>query len=136
MSEAMTTTLQPGPEPASQPFGRPGRTIGLLGLLLGVFALGTLLLPGKLAFFVLGLLIALQWPVEGVVSVGLFVGLRFLAAGWSILMGAPDVSQPSAPEAAGLHPDSRLGLAPHPYIASLREELANEEIIRSRSDRN
>src|SRR5205085_2691945 len=85
---------------------------------------------------VLGLAIALQWPVAGIVSVGLFVGLRFLAEGWSLLMGASHDSPPSAMEVAGLHPDSRLGLPPHPSIASLREELADEELVRSRSDRN
>ncbi len=222
------TELSQARTAAPRLFRPPGRIIGLLGLLLGVFALGTPLLPGKLAFFVLGLLIlcvgllqnvtgfalpdqgaarswfsrggasiltglllmampkltfaalalllglswmvsggsaivaaigrrgqadwiwplidggvnlvlglaiALQWPIEGIVSVGLFVGLRYLAAGWSIFMGAPHVSLPSAAEAASLHPDSRLGLAPHPYVASLRDELANEVKIRSRSDR-
>ncbi|MCI0380713.1 MAG: metallophosphoesterase [Gemmataceae bacterium] len=82
----------------------------------------------------LGLAIALQWPVTGIVSVGLCVGLRYVSAGWSILVGAPPAALTQVAE-AGLHPDKRLGLAPHPYIAKLRDELANEEMVRSRVDR-
>jgi len=85
---------------------------------------------------VLGLGIALQWPVEGVVSIGLAVGLRCISAGWSLLVGAPRVTVASAADAAGLHPDERLGLAPHSYVGALREELAAEELIRSRGDRS
>lgn len=214
---------------AGRPSRSPGKTIGLFGLLLGIFALGTPLLPGKLAFFVLGLLIlivgllqnmtgfarqdqgatgswfsrggasmltglllmvmpkltfaglalllgiswmasgvsamvaairrsdqaewiwslidggvnivlglaiAVQWPISGILSIGLFVGLRYISAGWSILVSAPQVVAPSGEEAAGLHPDRRLGLAPHPYIANLRDELVNEEKVRVCSDRN
>ena len=36
---------------------------------------------------VLGLAIAVQWPVSGIVSIGLFVGLRYVSAGWSLLVG-------------------------------------------------
>src|SRR5262249_9084553 len=228
LSNPMTTTAQPRAEAASKSFRRPGRMIGLAGLLLGAFALGTPLLPGTLAFLVLGLLIlifgllqnfagfglrdpaaagswfsrggasiltgllliampkltfaglavllglswivgggsavlaaigrrgqadwiwsfidgfvslvlglaiALQWPVSGIVSISVFVGLRCVSAGWSLLLGAPPLPPPTEAEAAGLHPDSRLGLAPHPYIGKLREELASEELIRTRSDR-
>jgi len=85
---------------------------------------------------VLGLGIALQWPVEGVVSIGLAVGLRCVSAGWSLLVGAPRVPALAAADAAGLHPDERLGLAPHSYVGALREELAAEELIRSRGDRS
>ncbi|MCI0682046.1 MAG: metallophosphoesterase [Gemmataceae bacterium] len=85
---------------------------------------------------VLGLAIMLQWPVEGIVSVGVFVGLRYLSAGWSALVGAPSIQAPaSSEEALGLHPDERLGLASHPYFASLRERLISEEQVRLRSDR-
>ena len=161
--------------------------IGLAGVLLGVFALGTPLLPGKLAFLVLGLLILIfgllqnfagfalrdpdaagswfsrggasivtgllliampsltfaglalllglswivsgvsaivaatrsprsgrlalvarstassascsvwrsrvQWPISGIVSIGLFVGLRYVSAGWSLLVGSAPQSR-------------------------------------------
>lgn len=83
----------------------------------------------------LGLGIALQWPVSGIVSVGLFVGLRYLSAGWSLLLGGPSPALQAGPEEPGLHPDSRLGLPPSSYIAGLRAELTAELGIRSHSDR-
>ena len=55
MSEA--SAPQPVDAHASQTTKRPALASGLLGLVLGFLALGALLLPGKLAFFVLGLLI-------------------------------------------------------------------------------
>ncbi len=87
-----------------------------------------------LVSLVLGLAIALQWPIRGIVSVGLAVGLRYVSTGWSILVGAPHALSAAAEE-AGMHPDKRLGLAPHPYIATLRAELVNEEMVRTRVDR-
>jgi uncharacterized membrane protein HdeD (DUF308 family) len=84
---------------------------------------------------VLGLAIALQWPVGGIVSISLYVGLRCVSAGWSTLVGAPPGPLATVAEPAGLHPDARLGLAAHPYVGKLREELAREELIRSRRDR-
>src|SRR5262245_12809780 len=83
----------------------------------------------------LGLAIALQWPVSGIVSIGLYVGLRYVSIGWSTLVGAPQAPPDGVSEAAGLHPDQRLALDPHPYVAKLRDELANEELIRTRVDR-
>ena len=82
----------------------------------------------------LGVMIAIQKPVEGIVSVGLFVGLRCFSAGWSILTSAtaPAVA---ADAAASTHPDVRLGLPPHPYFEAVRTDLAREEMIRSRNDR-
>src|SRR5262249_31718190 len=76
---------------------------------------------------VIGLAIAVQWPVSGIVSIGLFVGLHYLSAGWSILMGAAGTASPAPQAASGEHPDNRLGLPPHPYVASLLEELTLEE---------
>lgn len=83
----------------------------------------------------LGLAIAVQWPITGVASVGVFVGLRFMSAGWSLLVGAPHESPGAMANAAGQHPDSRLALEPHPYIGKLVVELSNELAIRGRSDR-
>jgi uncharacterized membrane protein HdeD (DUF308 family) len=84
----------------------------------------------------LGLAIAFQWPVSGIVSVGLFVGLRCMSVGWSLVWGAPQVQEPAAIEATGLHPDRRLGLAPHPHVEKLCHQLASELAIQRRSDRN
>src|SRR5262249_49647700 len=83
----------------------------------------------------LGLAIALQWPIRGVLSISLYVGLRYVSVGWSLLMGAPRVPPATAAEEAGLHPDRRLGLPPHPYVGKLRAELTAEVAIRNRSDR-
>jgi uncharacterized membrane protein HdeD (DUF308 family) len=80
---------------------------------------------------ILGIAIAIQWPIKGIVSVGLFVGLRCFSAGWSVFTSA--AASPSSGEDA--HPDARLGLSPHPYFASRRSELAMEARIRRRIDR-
>ena len=84
---------------------------------------------------VLGIAIAIQWPLAGVVSIGLYLGLRYISAGWSILLGSTEETQTSAADMAGLHPDARLGLAPHPYFGKLCDELNLEEKVRIRSDR-
>jgi len=84
---------------------------------------------------VLGGAIAVQWPVGGIVSVGLYVGLQCISAGWSILVGTPQFPRVAAADTEHLHPDERLGLPAHPYLGRLREQLAVEEVVRSRSDR-
>jgi uncharacterized membrane protein HdeD (DUF308 family)/3',5'-cyclic AMP phosphodiesterase CpdA len=82
----------------------------------------------------LGVMIAVQKPIEGIVSVGLFVGLRCFSAGWSILTSATAPAA-AADAAASTHPDVRLRLPPHAYFESVRTDLAREEMIRSRNDR-
>ncbi len=84
---------------------------------------------------VLGVAIAVQWPISGIVSIGLCVGLRFISVGWSVLVQAPHSALATANETAGLHPDGRLGLAPHPYVETIRGELEVEQAVRNRSDR-
>jgi uncharacterized membrane protein HdeD (DUF308 family) len=83
----------------------------------------------------LGLAIALQWPVSGIVSVSLFVGLRCVSEGWSILIGGSYIQSAMPAETADRHPDDRLGLAPHPYIGKLCRQITDEEVVRRRSDR-
>ncbi len=215
-------------ESASRLLRTPGRVIGLAGLLLGMFALATPLLPGTFAFIVLGLLIlifgllqnftgfalrdpdasgswfsrgggsiltglllmampnltfaglaillglswvvsgaseageairrrdqpdwhwslvdgvvsivlgvaiAAQRPISGITSIGLCVGLRFISVGWSLLVQSQQAALTTATETTGLHPDSRLSLAPHPYVETLRGELEVEQGVRNRSDR-
>ena len=82
-----------------------------------------------------GVAIAIQRPISGIVSVGLFVGLRCFSAGWSILVCSPPCNDRAA-EAAGLHPDRKLGLAPHQRIAELRASLERDEAVRRRNDRS
>jgi uncharacterized membrane protein HdeD (DUF308 family) len=83
----------------------------------------------------LGIAIALQWPVGGIVSVSVFVGLRYLSAGWSSLIGAPQTAVETAIETPDQHPDLQLGIAPHPYVSTFRDELLTVEPILARGDR-
>jgi uncharacterized membrane protein HdeD (DUF308 family) len=92
-------------------------------------------LADGLVSILLGLAIAIQWPISGIMSIGLFVGLRCISVGWSGLVGSPQITAPTATKAQGLHPDTRLGLAPHPYVEKLRNQLEVEQAIRGRSDR-
>jgi uncharacterized membrane protein HdeD (DUF308 family) len=224
----MNGSRQSDAEAANRAIARPGRIIGIAGVLLGVFAIATPFLPGRIAFLLLGLLIlvygllqnvagfslrdpaaagswfsrggasiltgllligsprltfaglaillglswvvsgvstvissvrrrdkgdwiwhtvdgfvsvalgaaiAIQWPIGGIVSLGLYVGLQCMSAGWSILVGRPPSPPTTAHNMADLHPDERLGLPAHPYLGRLREQLASEEVVRSRCDR-
>jgi uncharacterized membrane protein HdeD (DUF308 family) len=74
----------------------------------------------------LGLVLATGWPVSGWPVVEIVVGLRMLAAGWSMVLGG--VTPPSAAEtSAELHPDLRLHLPPHPAFAMLNASIKTEE---------
>jgi uncharacterized membrane protein HdeD (DUF308 family) len=74
----------------------------------------------------LGLVLATGWPVSGWPVVGIVVGLRMLTAGWSMLLGRR--APPGAAETpAGLHPDRRLQLPPHPTFATLNDSLKTDE---------
>lgn len=81
----------------------------------------------------LGLAIALQWPISGILSIGLWVGLRYVSLGWSLLLGASKA--PIGAVKAG-QPESILGIAPHPYLATLSEKLTGDLMISRRSDRS
>src|SRR5262249_40428399 len=83
----------------------------------------------------LGIAIAVQWPISGIVSVSLLVGFRYLWAGWSTLTGAPPSVFAEPGDAADLHPNEHLGLPPHAYVGQMRRELTAEEAVRSHSDR-
>ena len=83
----------------------------------------------------LGLLIASQWPVSGLWTIGLYVGCRILGSGWSKILGRDDTSGAPATEVAALHPDPRLRLPPHPELAKLREILSAEDEARYPIDR-
>jgi uncharacterized membrane protein HdeD (DUF308 family) len=75
----------------------------------------------------LGFFIALQWPVTGIVVIGLSVGLRMLSAGWSMLLGRAEAPTISEEEAALLHPDPRMGLPPHDEFAAFRQSFSAAE---------
>ena len=74
----------------------------------------------------LGLLIASQWPVSGLWTIGIYVGCRILASGWSKIRGRDDSSDVPETEAAEQHPDPRLRLPPHPELVKLRETLTRQ----------
>jgi uncharacterized membrane protein HdeD (DUF308 family) len=84
---------------------------------------------------VLGLLIASQWPVSGLWTIGIYVGFRIVASGWSKILGREDASGDRGAEAAALHPDARLHLPPHPELAKIREILSAEDEARYPIDR-
>lgn len=69
----------------------------------------------------LGVLIALQWPVTGIVSLGLMVGLRMLSAGWSMLFVRTDSAAHAETDDTERHPDSRLGMPPHSAFGKERQ---------------
>lgn len=112
-----------------------------LALLLGIswIADGTLKLltvlrgrevPGRgallfdaLANLLIGLMISIRWPLSGAWAVYATVGIRLLATGWSILFGHDTAPRDDTIDSMQLHPDARLGLAPHPAVAQLREQI-------------
>jgi uncharacterized membrane protein HdeD (DUF308 family) len=75
----------------------------------------------------LALVLAVQWPVSGRTAVAILVGLRMLAAGWSLLLGREQKPGALAESPHGLHPDSRLGLPPRPEFAAFEESLTIDE---------
>ncbi len=85
---------------------------------------------------VLGVLIASQWPVSGIVVVGLSVGLRTLSSGWRMIIGRTDAAVVALDQTAGLHPDAGLGLSANPELARLRVDVEAEDLARRRIDRN
>jgi hypothetical protein len=76
---------------------------------------------------VLAVVLATQWPVSGRGVVVILVGIRMLAAGWSMLVGRETMSTPEAKPLRGLHPDRRLGLEPHPEFAAFEDTLPAQD---------
>lgn len=95
---------------------------------------GWRLLDGLLNM-VIGVSIAIQWPLTGIWSLGLFVGLHIMSSGWATLLGRSSRSSAADEPQAGLHPDALLGLPAHPEIARLRATIEAEEEVRRGSDR-
>lgn len=85
----------------------------------------------------IGAAVAVQWPVSGKWSLGLFVGLRLLSMGWSMLLGREIEKIPAKEEeAADRHPDPRLGLPPDPEFAWVREAFNAGQPVRARTARH
>ena len=73
--------------------------------------------------------------VSGLWTIGIYVGCRILASGWSKIRGHDDGSGVPETEAAEQHPDPRLRLPPHPELVKLRETLAAADEARYPIDR-
>jgi uncharacterized membrane protein HdeD (DUF308 family) len=126
-----------------------GGIAGLLGLSFVIGGVGTILsvVRGRagrgwatltsdgLLNVLLGLLIALQWPVPGILTIGVYVGLRILASGWSMIFVPADAPAALPADDPALHPDGGLGLPPNPEVARLRQAVAEEEESGGRIDR-
>jgi uncharacterized membrane protein HdeD (DUF308 family) len=84
---------------------------------------------------VLGVSIAIQWPLTGEWTLGLYVAVRLIAAGWLMVVGRVEASTGPQAGAAEPHPDSRLQLPPHPEVATLRSALDAEAQQRQGTDR-
>ncbi len=80
----------------------------------------------------LGVLIAVQWPLSGLQVIGLSVGLRILSSGWSMLFtSAPGLRET---DQTLVHPDRRLRLPAHPEVARLVAAVQAEEEARRTID--
>jgi uncharacterized membrane protein HdeD (DUF308 family) len=76
----------------------------------------------------LALVLAFRWPVSGRAMVMILVGIRLLAAGWSMLTSRVALPGPAAAApAVGCHPDRRLGLPSHPEFAAFEKSFPAEE---------
>src|SRR5262245_27866129 len=83
----------------------------------------------------LGLSIALQWPVSGMWSLAIAIALRTFSSGWTTLLGRTVLPDLSAEDLASSHPNPRLGLPPHPELSRLDAEFSQAEEHRLRIDR-
>ncbi|WP_303902433.1 metallophosphoesterase [Thiohalomonas denitrificans] len=76
----------------------------------------------------LGLAVALQWPIAGEWSLGVVVGLWLLSTGWELLSGKePKPVSAEEVDITKRHPDPKLKLPPNPLFARVRERFLAEE---------
>ncbi len=83
----------------------------------------------------LGLVLVTRWPVSGIKAVVILVGIRVMAAGWSLLIGREDeLPAPAVEPPESRHPDARLGLPAHQEFEKLQARFSAEEVGRRRID--
>ncbi|HEX4796892.1 MAG TPA: metallophosphoesterase [Humisphaera sp.] len=82
---------------------------------------------------VIGLCIAIRWPISGAWAVYVAVGLRLLSTGWSILLRRVSSDAADAADAQS-HPDRLLGLPAHARIAAMRAAIMEDELRRAPID--
>jgi uncharacterized membrane protein HdeD (DUF308 family) len=80
---------------------------------------------------VLAFVLVARWPISGLAVVVILVGIRMLAAGWSMLLSREDKLRPVTEfPPSGLHPDRRLRLPPRSEFGALEASLQAEEVSR------
>jgi uncharacterized membrane protein HdeD (DUF308 family)/3',5'-cyclic AMP phosphodiesterase CpdA len=80
--------------------------------------------------FIIGLAIALQWPIDGAWAVFLAAGLRLLAGGWAMMLGQDGHTSASIDDRA-THPDTALQLGPHERFKQLHDEFDSRDKARN-----
>src|SRR5437868_10596717 len=83
---------------------------------------------------VLALVLVIRWPVSGGAVVAILVGIRMLAAGWSVLLGSAEKPLPVLEPSDAAHPDRRLRLPRRPEFAACEESLQAEEANQRRNN--
>lgn len=89
------------------------------------------LLGGGVVNLVLAVMLVARWPVTGMRAVVILVGIRMIAAGWSMLRHRRDEPTVTTDEpVTSQHPDRRLSLPPHEEFRTLETTLAAENLAR------
>jgi uncharacterized membrane protein HdeD (DUF308 family) len=83
-------------------------------------------LLGGLVNVILCLVLATRWPVSGLTSVMVLMGIHMLGTGWTLLIGRQERVAP-APLPGGEHPDARLMLPRHPEFEKLEGAFEAED---------
>jgi len=80
------------------------------------------LLAAALLNLALAAVLVFRWPISGLATVAILVGLHMLAAGWAMLLGREPLPERAlAQQAESMHPDRSLNLPPHAEFATLLE---------------
>lgn len=73
----------------------------------------------------LSIILITHWPISGLAVVEVMVGIRMLAAGWTMVLAREQITLEPPP--VDMHPDRRLHLAPHAEFTRLEKELKLQE---------
>ncbi|HMF12316.1 MAG TPA: metallophosphoesterase [Gemmataceae bacterium] len=85
-------------------------------------------LRGGVVNVILCVILATRWPVSGLTSVMILMGIHMLGTGWMLLTGRQEsAADVPAPLPGGVHPDGRLKLPRHPEFEKLEGVFKTEE---------